>query len=211
MQNNMEEKAKQTKIEDKKEIKRELNPAVWNVPYNADLLTQVIYIYRNNERKNTLAVKSRGDVSGGGKKPWKQKGTGRARQGSSRSPLWVGGGVTFGNAGEKNFSRKLNKKMARKAVCVMLSERLKEGNLEFVPMNLEFAEKTRKNLKNSVDARKTLIISSNEDIQKKLKNSDKAKVITGEKVNAQHLVWSNFVYVDEDIISTLEKRLTNGK
>lgn len=204
----MEEKKKETKI---KETERKLNPLIWDVPYNPDLLAQVIYIYRNNERKNTLNVKSRGDVSGGGKKPWKQKGTRRARQGSSRSPLWVGGGVPFGNAGEKNFSRKLNKKMGKKAICVILSERLRKENLKFVAMNTEFAEKTRKDLKNSVNAKKTLIISNNQDIQKKLKNSDKAKIITAEKVNAKDIVWGDFVYVDEDAISILEKRLTNGK
>ena len=72
------------------ETKTKLNPLVWEVPYNGDLVAQVLNVFFSNERKGTSAVKGRGEVSGGGKKPWKQKGTGRARSGSIRSPLWVG-------------------------------------------------------------------------------------------------------------------------
>ncbi len=200
---------KKTKKVEKKAEKK-LNPVVWDVPYNADLLAQVLYVYRNNERKATANVKSRGEVSGGGKKPWKQKGTGRARHGSSRSPLWVGGGVTFGNVSEKNYSRKLNKKMARKAVCIMLSERLRKEQLQFVSADVESANKIRKEAKGTA-SKKILMICNNTELSKKLRNSDKTKVITAEKVNAKHLIASNLVYVDNEIVDILEKRLTNGK
>ena len=91
------DKVNTVKKEKVDEVKK-LNPAVWEVPYNADLLAQVLYIYNSNERKGTATVKSRSDVSGGGKKPWKQKGTGRARHGSSRSPIWVESGIEIGRA-----------------------------------------------------------------------------------------------------------------
>ncbi|MGI5897749.1 MAG: 50S ribosomal protein L4 [Candidatus Dojkabacteria bacterium] len=205
----MEKKeVKKTKKEEKK-VEQKLNPAVWEVPYNADLLAQVLYVYRNNERKATANVKSRSEVSGGGKKPWRQKGTGRARHGSSRSPIWVGGGVTFGNVSDKNYSRKLNKKMIRKAVCIMLSERLRKEQLQFVNSTEKSAENIRKEAKE--DKKKILMISNNEDLSKKIRNSEKAKVITAEKVNAKHLITSNLVYVDNEIVDILEKRLTNGK
>ncbi len=77
----------ETKKTTKKEEKVVLNPLVWEVPYNADLVSQVLFVYSSNERKGSARQKSRGDVSGGGKKPWKQKGTGRARHGSTRSPI----------------------------------------------------------------------------------------------------------------------------
>ena len=110
----MAETKSKTKVEKKvAEIKR--NPLVWDLPYNADLVAQVLYVYRSNERKSTANVKGRGEVSGGGKKPWKQKGTGRARAGSTRSTIWVGGGVAFGNVGDRNWNRKINKKMGKKA------------------------------------------------------------------------------------------------
>ncbi|HOR06320.1 MAG TPA: 50S ribosomal protein L4, partial [Candidatus Dojkabacteria bacterium] len=84
---------KVTKTTEEKKIS--LNKKVWEVPYNGDLVSQVLGVYFSNERKGTSNAKTRGDVSGGGIKPWRQKGTGRARSGSIRSPLWVGGGVTF--------------------------------------------------------------------------------------------------------------------
>ena len=139
-----------TKKVEKKEKKveaRKLNPKVWKVPYNADLVAQVLYVYNSNERKSTANVKGKGEVSGGGKKPWRQKGTGRARAGSSRSPLWIGGGVTFGNVGDKNWNRKINKKMARKATCIMLSESLRKKILEFTDIAKEDIVKIKKEMK----------------------------------------------------------------
>ena len=105
--------AETKKTNTKKEEQIKLNPLVWEVPYNEDLVAQVLYVYNSNERKGTIKQKGRGEVSGGGKKPWRQKGTGRARHGSIRSPLWVGGGVTFASK-ERNFSRKINKTRGRR-------------------------------------------------------------------------------------------------
>src|SRR3989338_7273411 len=92
----------------------DLNPAVFEVAMNNDLVHQAVVAQAANKRKPLAHTKDKGEVRGGGKKPWKQKGTGRARHGSSRSPLWIGGGVTFGPTNERNFSKKINKKMKKK-------------------------------------------------------------------------------------------------
>ena len=86
----------------------------------------------SNSRHAIANAKTRGEVRGGGKKPWRQKGTGRARHGSSRSPIWVGGGITHGPRAEKNFDRKINKKARTKALYTILSRKMKEGEILFV-------------------------------------------------------------------------------
>lgn len=113
-----------------------LPDSIFGLPDNKDLLHQVITSQIANQRQNIAHTKDRGEVRGGGKKPWKQKGTGRARHGSIRSPIWKGGGTTFGPRKERDFSKKVNKKMARKALLVALS--LKARDKELVVLdNLE--------------------------------------------------------------------------
>jgi large subunit ribosomal protein L4 len=102
------------------------------LPWNADLVHQVAVSMESNKRTPVAHAKDRSAVSGGGKKPWRPKGTGRARHGSSRSPLWVGGGVTHGPLKEKVFARKINKAMKRKALFVALSKKLKDNEVIFV-------------------------------------------------------------------------------
>lgn len=191
-----------------KEVK--LNPKVWEVPYNADLIAQVLYVFFNNERKGTSAVKGRGDVSGGGKKPWKQKGTGRARSGSIRSPLWVGGGVTFGPI-NRNWKRDINKKMVKKATCMMLSKRLKDNVLEFVNID---TEKEMKEMRNTVSKNidtKTLIVSADGNVSLALRNIPHITVVEPMKLNVKNIVNAKKVLVDNGSIKILEDRLTNGK
>ena len=183
-----------------------LNPIVWEAPYNGDLVAQVLYVYMSNERKGTSNAKTRGDVRGGGRKPWKQKGTGRARSGSTRSPLWVGGGVTF-TPNDKNWSKKINKQMARKATCIMLSERLRKEVLNFVTMP---KEEIRKALEEKI-GKKALIVTANVDVKKSLGNVENVTVITPEKVNTKHLVSARNILVDQDAVNILEERLTDGK
>lgn len=197
--------AESKKKETKEEKKIKLNPLVWELPYNPDLVAQVLYVYSTNERKGTIKQKSRGEVSGGGRKPWKQKGTGRARHGSIRSPLWVGGGVTFAS-NDRNFKRRINKKMAKKATCIMLSERLRGNNLEFVKLTVAQSKKLRKD-----NNMKTLVISDNKDIELNLRNKKDVDVRGSDKLNAKHIVWARKVLVDENIVKVLEDRLTNDK
>ena len=110
----------------------ELPSGVFDLPWNADLVHQVVNSMEASSRAATAHTKNRGDVRGGGKKPWQQKGTGRARHGSIRSPLWRGGGTTFGPRADKNYDRKVNRKMKTKALNTVLSKKLKEGEIVFL-------------------------------------------------------------------------------
>ncbi len=108
-----------------------LPESVFGVPWNADLVHEVVRLMNSNARMNIAHSKTRGEVRGGGKKPWRQKGTGRARHGSSRSPIWVGGGA-HGPRNDKNFDRKINKKVKTKALFTILSKKYKEGEILFM-------------------------------------------------------------------------------
>ena len=116
-----------------KEIgKVKLPESVFGLKWNADLVHEVVRLMLSNSRKPVAHTKNRGEVRGGGKKPWQQKGTGRARHGSSRSPLWVGGGVTHGPRNDKNFARKINRKAKAKALASILSAKFRDGEIIFV-------------------------------------------------------------------------------
>lgn len=108
-----------------------LPESIFGLPWNADMMHQVIVSMQSNARQGNANTKGRGEISGGGKKPWRQKGTGRARHGSSRSPIWVGGGVSHGPKSDKDYGRKINRKMKQKALFVALSEKLRVGKLLF--------------------------------------------------------------------------------
>src|SRR3989338_3244461 len=110
----------------------ELPAKVFGAKWRSDLVHQVVQSMRSNKRAGTADTKDRGEVRGGGRKPWKQKGTGQARHGSSRSPIWVGGGVTHGPLAEKNYKRKISKKMRTQALFSVLSKKLKDGEILFV-------------------------------------------------------------------------------
>ncbi len=105
---------------------------VFGLAWNGDLVHQVVTSMLTAMRKPYAHTKTRGEVRGGGKKPWKQKGTGRARHGSTRSPIWVGGGVAHGPRNDKNFDRKINKKMKTKALYTLLSKKWSDGEILFV-------------------------------------------------------------------------------
>jgi large subunit ribosomal protein L4 len=107
----------------------ELMSNVFGKEVNESLVHQVMVIQSGNARQVLAHTKTRAEVSGGGRKPWRQKGTGRARAGSSRSPIWIGGGVTFGPRNERNFKKNINKKMKQGAICMALSDRLSSNAL----------------------------------------------------------------------------------
>ncbi|MDO8463100.1 MAG: 50S ribosomal protein L4 [bacterium] len=121
----------------------ELPPQVFGVAPSSAVLHQVIVAQEANARHAIAHTKTRGEVSGGGKKPWKQKGTGRARAGSTRSPLWVGGGTTFGPRSVRNFALRINTKMRRQAVRMALSDKVSAERFLIVEEFTPVAGKTK--------------------------------------------------------------------
>lgn len=109
-----------------------LPAAVFGLKWNADLVHQVVTAMQANARQPVAHTKDRSEVRGGGKKPWRQKGTGRARHGSSRSPIWRHGGITFGPRKDKDYSQKINRKMRVKAFYTILSKKYADGNMLFL-------------------------------------------------------------------------------
>jgi large subunit ribosomal protein L4 len=148
--------------------KIKLPESVFGLPWNADLVHQVVVSMTSSARNPIAHTKTRGEVRGGGKKPWKQKGTGQARHGSTRSPIWVGGGVTHGPRNDKNYDRKVNKKMKSKALYTILSKKMRDGEVVFVD-EIKF-----KDIKTSQAA----------DILKNLKGVSGLESIFGKKNNA---------------------------
>lgn len=110
----------------------DLPEVVFNEEWRPDIVHQAIVAQMANRRRPVAHTKERGEVQGGGRKPWRQKGTGRARHGSIRSPIWVGGGVTFGPRNEKNFDKKINNKTRRKALFSLLSKKLKDSEIKII-------------------------------------------------------------------------------
>ncbi len=149
----------------------DLPAKVFGASWRSDLVHQVTTSMRSNKRAGTADTKGRGEVRGGGKKPWKQKGTGRARHGSTRSPIWVGGGVTHGPLSEKNYKRKISKKMRAQALFSVLSRKLKDNEILFVDSLAPGEIKT----KNAVEVVKNLEKASG---FKTLATSKKPKALT---------------------------------
>src|SRR3989344_4136193 len=134
---------------------------IFEVPMNADLVHQVFISQRGNQRQVSAHTKNRAEVRGGGRKPWRQKGTGRARHGSTRSPIWIGGGVSGGPRNEKVYEREIPKKMKRKALLMVLSEKAK-NNLVLVLDNM------------NIDTPKTKVMS---DLIKRLPIKNQSRLI----------------------------------
>lgn len=128
-----------------------LPESIFGLKWNESLIHQVAVSMMGNERTPVAHTKTRGEVSGTGKKPWRQKGTGRARHGSRRSPIWVGGGVAHGPRNERDYSRKINKKMKAKALFVALSKKFKDEEIIFVS-DFDFRAPKTKEAKNTITA-----------------------------------------------------------
>ncbi|MEX0930417.1 MAG: 50S ribosomal protein L4, partial [Candidatus Paceibacterota bacterium] len=155
----------------------DLPESVFGVAWNGDLVHQVVLSQLANRRQPLAFVKDRSEVRGGGKKPWRQKGTGRARHGSSRSPIWRTGGVTHGpRSGETNAGRQINKKMKRKALYAVLSRKYRDGEVMFVD-SLSFTEPKTAQAKQTLEALSG--VSGFDGLVTKKKNAAYVAVATG--------------------------------
>jgi len=170
----------------------ELNDMVFGVPLNEPLIHEAVRSYQANRRQGTSATKTRGDVSGAGRKLWRQKGTGRARIASLRSPLWKGGGNVHGPQ-PRDWSYNLPKKMRKRAMCSAISERLREGNLIIVN-ELKFDSPKTRNFIATLGSLKlngkTLIVDSlkNTNLMLASRNVQTAKVVNSYGVNIYDLM-----------------------
>lgn len=190
----------------------ELSPAVFEVPSKESVVHQVYNAILANARLPWADTKGRGEVSGGGKKPWKQKGTGRARHGSIRSPIWKGGGITFGPKTVRSYKQKVNKKMNRKAVAMCLSDKITENKF-IVLDSLSLSGKTKEfsNLRASLAGagKSTLILIKEVDqpLIRASKNVAKCDVRRAIDVNVADLLNHQYVIVTKESVEVLEKRL----
>lgn len=175
-----------------------LNEKVFGVNWNADLVHQVATAMMSNRRAGTAHTKDRSEVSGTGKKPWRQKGTGRARHGSKRSPIWVGGGVAHGPRSDKDYSKKLTKNMKAKALVTLLSRKLRDGQVLFVD---SFAQDTIK----TQEAAKALKALAGVSGFERLAGSPKklAHIAFGEANDVVRKSFNNISYVDMDEVRNL--------
>ncbi len=202
-----------------------LPESVFGVTFNADLVHEVVLGMQANARGISSAhTKGRGEVSGGGKKPWKQKGTGRARHGSTRSPIWVGGGVSHGPRNEKDYSVKINKKVRAKALATVLSKKLADNEIIFVD-SLKMGEPKAKEAKAVIvavakgsgnDALATkrknaaLVVLATRDLatEKSFRNFGNYEVIMAKDINPVDLLTYKYVVMADAAASVevLEKR-----
>ena len=189
-----------------------LNDAVFGVAANDTLLHQVYVALTGNARVAIAHAKDRSERAGSGIKPWRQKGTGRARAGATRSPLWRKGGVTFGPTKDRNFSKNTNAKMRQKAVMIALSEKLRSGKLVVLD-TLEYTEKKTKLFAATLAALEisgkslTLALSGKEfALSVVARNIQKVEHTMTENLNVVQLLDHEYVLLTEEGVKVLEKR-----
>lgn len=198
-------------LEGKKVSDIELSPEIFGLKNNDELLHQAYVAIQSNQRQVLAHTKDRGERSGSGKKPWKQKGTGNARVGSVRTPVWRGGGIIFGPTKDRNFKKDINKKMMRKAILLALSAKFKSERI-IVLEKLELTEKKTKKfaeiIKNLKVKGSTLIGFSKEESElrrysknlKKISNALSSDLNVFDIMNHQNLILS------QESIRYLEKK-----
>ncbi len=165
----------------------ELPTNVFGVAWNADLVHEVVTGMQANARAGTAHTKDRSEVRGGGKKPWRQKGTGRARHGSRRSPIWAGGGVAHGPRTEKDYSVKLNKKVRAKALAAVLSKKLEDAEVILVD-DLQLTEAKTKEAKAIIRA----VATGAEQLPLATKRKNAALILLPDRQPATELSFRNF-------------------
>lgn len=188
----------------------ELPKEIFEVEMNPDLVHQVVLSQQSNRRRKIAKVKDRSEKRGGGRKPWRQKGTGRARHGSIRSPLWRGGGVTFGPNPEKVFKKAIPKKMSRKALFMVLSTKAKDKMI-FVLDKLEFEKPKTKAMAEiiqrffSKDSGLVVFSKMNKNLILSVRNINKVDSIQAKDLNALDLLNYKYILISEAGIEKIKK------
>ena len=190
-----------------------LPDSVFGQEFNADLVHQLVTTYIANGHQNTKGQKNRSAVRGGGKKPWKQKGTGRARAGTIRSPIWRGGGVTFARKFKKISPKKINKKMYRSAMRSIWSKLAEEDKIIALnEINIDEPPKSSqvKKILSDIGASKALVVLSknNEQLNKAPKNLTACDVLTINSMNPSLLINADKVVVTSETINSLTEVLS---
>ena len=202
-------KTKTYNSEGKESGEMELPERIFGVKLVDDLVHQAVVAQMANSRKVLADTKDKGEVRGGGRKPWKQKGTGRARHGSSRSPIWKGGGVTFGPTTDRNFSKRINKKMKMKALFMVLSGKLKDKEIVVVDdLKLEkTSTKAMKNVFGKLPVKGKVLLSldkSSKNILNSIKNISEVSVISSDSLNIIDLLKNKILVINKKGIKKIE-------
>ncbi|MDE6953867.1 MAG: 50S ribosomal protein L4 [Erysipelotrichales bacterium] len=196
-----------TKVKD-----TELNETIFGIEPNNQAIFDMVLLQRASWRQGTHKVKNRTEVRGGGRKPWRQKGTGRARQGSIRAPQWRGGGVVFGPNTNRNYKLKMNRKVRRLALKSALSQKVIDNEMMVLDNIVMDAPKTKamiKVLENLEANRKTLIVMDevNENVALSARNIPGVKVIDSKGLNVYDILDSTKMLITEGAIKAVEEVL----
>jgi large subunit ribosomal protein L4 len=190
-----------------------LNQDVFGVKINEELVHQVYVAQASNQRKNIAHTKTRGERAGSGKKPWKQKGTGRARVGTASNPIWRKGGVAFGPSNERNVKKKINIKANKSAIKMVLSGKLRDSELVVLVDNNFENKKTKfaQTFLNKLNVNeKVLWVFDKKELenQKVSRNLEKVKNIFVDKLNVYDMLNTKYLFVTKEGIKNLEEKYT---
>lgn len=196
------EKIKDIKLDDK----------VWGIKPNDQVIYEHVNLFMANKRQGTHSVKTRSDVSGGGKKPWRQKGTGNARQGSIRAPQFVGGGIVFGPSKNRNYTKKMNRKERRLALRSALTYKAKSNDVIVIDSIDAKTNKTKdmiKLLENLKTLGNTLIITTEltDNLILSTRNIKKVKLVLANEVNTYDVLWAEKLVITQDAVKYIEEVL----
>lgn len=202
--------------------KTQLPKQMFEVKVNPDLVYQVVTSQMANKRQVLAHTKDRGEVSGGGKKPWRQKGTGRARHGSTRSPIWRHGGVSFGPRKERVFGKKINKKMRRKALFMVLSAKAANDmlyvldNFDLPEAKTKYAAETLNNLRKKIDNLKSgTILIAMPDYDRKMvlaaRNIPGVRTLEASKLSPLELLSVKYLLLPKKTIETIKETFQEEK
>lgn len=199
----------------------ELNSKIFDVKLNSHLLAEAVRISQSNSRQGTSNTKTRGEVRGGGKKPWKQKGTGRARAGSTRGPIWRHGGVAFGPRANRNWELKINKKAKTAALFMSLSDKAKDKQFIVVDQILLDKAKTKEFVKVFADlksnikdlGKKNLFILPKNDpkLMRSSRNIPELNSVLANSLNLVDVMKADSIVVLKDSLGVIEKTYLKSK